>query len=132
MVRTLSIRHREYLTLAVVGVLLAGTAAVTFWQVGAIDRTAREVDRGSRASAALAQFAVEMSAIVRHEPNGERWSASFDRLLASLDTVEGVTGEQAAAPVRSALKNYEREYFALQSRATQATVPPIEATVGPR
>ena len=139
MVRTLTIKHREYLTLAVVGLLLAGTAAVTMWQVGAIDRRAREVDRGSRASAALARFATEMSRVVQHEraymtgvsrqqtgDSAERWSASFDQLLTSLDAVESVTGEHAAAPVRSALKTYEREFFALQSRAGQASVPPID------
>jgi methyl-accepting chemotaxis protein len=139
MVRTLTIKHREYFTLAVIGVLLAGTAGVALWHLGTIDRRSREVDRGSRASAALAQFAVAMTGVVQNEraymsgvsrqqagDSAERWSESYDRLVTALDTVEGATGEQAAAPVRSALKSYEREFVALQSRAGQASVPPID------
>jgi methyl-accepting chemotaxis protein len=139
MVRTLTIKHREYLTLAVIGLLLAATAGVTLWHIGAIDRRSREVDRGSRASAALAQFAVAMTRVVQYErayltglsrqqpgDSAERWSEGFDQLVAALDTVEGATGEQAASPLRGALKNYEREFVALQSRAGQASVPPID------
>ena len=41
MVRTLTIKNREYLTLALVGVLLAATAGATLWQVTGIERSAR-------------------------------------------------------------------------------------------
>jgi methyl-accepting chemotaxis protein len=139
MVRTLTIKNREYLTLIVIGVLLALTAAGTLWQVGAIEQRARDVDRGAQAAAAVARFAADAGRLVQHErgyylgiarqqPGDDlsRWSEGYDALLSSLDTVEAATGEQATAPVRAALLNYQREFFTLQSRLGPSSVTPVD------
>jgi methyl-accepting chemotaxis protein len=139
MVRTLTIKGREYLTLTLVGVLLSVTAAITLWQVGGIEQRARDVDRGSRANAAIARFAADAGRLVQHErgyylsiarqqPGDDlsKWSESYDSLVASLDSVESVTGEQVTAPVRSALLNYQREFFALQSRFGPTSALPVD------
>jgi twitching motility protein PilJ len=94
-------------------VLLAATAAVALWQVGAVDRRARDVERASQASAALAAFAVDLAGLVQLERDPERWNEAYVRLTSSLNTIEGAVGEQAAAPVRSALTAYQRDGAAL-------------------
>ncbi len=138
MVRTLTIKNREYLTLALVGVLLAATAGITLWQVGGIDRRARDDDRGSQASAAVARFAVDMGRLAQHERgyalsiarqqpgDTARWNEAYDALAKSLDAVEAASGERTTAPIRSALSAYQREFFTLQSRVGQASVPPVD------
>ena len=139
MVRTLTIKNREYLTLMIIGVLLAITAGATLWHVGAIEQRARDLDRGTRATAAAARFAADVGRLVQHErgyylgiarqqPGDDlsRWSETYDGLVASLDTIESATGEQAAAPIRAALLNYQRDFFALQSRVGPSSVIPID------
>jgi methyl-accepting chemotaxis protein len=129
MVRTLTIKNREYLTLFLIGLLLTATVAVTLWQVGAVEQRARDVDRGSRAAAAVAPFAAAVGRLVQHErgyhlsivrqqPGDElsRWSDTYDGLMTMLDTIEAATGAAATAPVRAALLNYQREFFAWQAR----------------
>lgn len=141
MVRTLTIKTRQYLTLLLVGGLLTATVAVTLWQVGAIERRARDVDRGARANAAVARFAADAGRLVQHERGyyvsvarqqaGDdlaRWNEAYDGLVASLDGVEAATGEQATLALRTALLNYQRDFFALQSRLGPASsLTPFDA-----
>jgi twitching motility protein PilJ len=115
MVRTLTIKTREYLTLIIVGLLLTATAGVTLWQVGTIDRRSRDVDRAARASSAVAAFAVDITRLMQQERSPERWNEAYARVIASLNAMEAAVGEHAAAPVRSALTGYQREVFSAQS-----------------
>jgi methyl-accepting chemotaxis protein len=140
MVRTLTIKTREYVTIISVGLLLGATAAVTLWQITGIERRTRDIDRDSRAGATLTRLAADMSRLVQHEraymltvarlrqPGDDlnRWNEAYDAVVAALGNVEAATGERATAPVRSALLMYQREFYALHSRTRQATVPPVD------
>ena len=58
-------------------------------------------------------FAVDLAGLVQLERDPERWNEAYVRLTSSLNTIEGAVGEQAAAPVRSALTAYQRDGAAL-------------------
>jgi methyl-accepting chemotaxis protein len=139
MLRTLTIKNREYLTLTLIGLLLTVTAAATLWHVRAIEQRARDIDRASRAGAAVSAFAADVGRLVHHErayyssiarqqpaDDLNRWNDGYDALLASLDSVEAVTDATVAAPVRAALLNYQREFFAVQSRIAPTAAAPID------
>jgi methyl-accepting chemotaxis protein len=128
MLRTFTIKSREYLTLALVAFILAACAGVAVWQLGAIERGARDVDRGSRSAGAIARFAVQLGGLVQQSPAGQdvtRWNEAYASLVKSLDAVEAAHGERLVAPVRSALDTYQREFASLQAKL-QPGVPAVD------
>jgi twitching motility protein PilJ len=133
MLRTLTIKSREFLTLVLVALILASFAGLTLWRLGAIERGARDVDRGSRSAAAVARFAAQLGGLAQEQPVGQdptRWTAQYEQLVASLDKVEEAHGERAVAPVRSALESYQREFTSLQAKMAVAGAP-IADPAGP-
>jgi methyl-accepting chemotaxis protein len=128
--RTMTIKTRQYLTLGFVAVLLAAATGLAVWQLTAVGGRVAAVDASARSATAVASLGREVGSLVEHERTYfldlarqrpvdgtlENWTAARTRVAKTLDAVAAATSDRVAAPARSALVTYEREFATLRDR----------------
>ena len=128
--RTMTIKTRQYLTLGFVAALLTAAAGIAVWQLRDVGTGVEAIDASARSAAQVAAIPARTGSLVEHERTYflelarqrpvdaalNRWTEARAELESAFDQAEAVRGARAAAPARTALVAYEREFDALRDR----------------
>ena len=137
MLKTISIKTRQYVTAGFFAALLAVIGAVALWSVSAVQESLRLTQEHSRRGAGAARVSAQVTALGEHERvyflNAARNKSTADDLALwqqALTAAEAAADAipQSATALRASLAAYDQEFSALRERAAAETLTVVDPT----
>ena len=140
MLKTIKIKTRQYVTVGCVAALLAAIAGVALWTISGIGQRLNDAGELRELNGDTARLTAKLWALAQHEgtyflnvallrPATDdlgRWQDAFTVALQSADGIEAILGAPPATALRTALKDYEREFTAVRARVTSEGIAAID------